>query len=106
MSQTHVVDANPSKWGVWAPIVVLVAAFVAYLFLRCNLRIEIAFVVGGFVLTAVVFLCRPAVKHLSRLPKRLSVKPVKWFGRLEKKFANGGCGVPVCVCDGLVYSGC
>ena len=63
MSQTHVVDANPSKWGVWAPIVVLVAAFVAYLFLPLQpAYLKSLLLLAGFVLAAVVFFVSPSGK--------------------------------------------
>ena len=86
MSQTHVVDANPSKWGVWAPIVVLVAAFVAYLFLPLQpAYLKSLLLLAGFVLAAVVFFVSPSGKAFVAFAKESyrETRKVVWPTRKE-----------------------
>ena len=86
MSQTHVVDANPSKWGVWAPIVVLVAAFVAYLFLPLQpAYLKSLLLLAGFVLAAVVYFVSPSGKAFIAFAKDAlrETKKVVWPTRKE-----------------------
>ena len=63
MSQTQIIDANPSKWGVWVSILIIVAAFVAYVLLPLQpAYLKSLLLVAGFVLAAVVYFVSPSGK--------------------------------------------
>lgn len=63
MSQTHVIDANHSKWGIWASVIVLIAAFLVYMFAPLQpAYLKSLALLGGFVLAAVVFFVSPSGK--------------------------------------------
>lgn len=86
MSQTHVVDAGPSKWGVWVSIVVLVAAFVAYLFLPLQpAYLKSLLLLVGFVLAVVVFFVSPSGKAFVVFAKESyrETRKVVWPTRKE-----------------------
>lgn len=65
MSQSQQIkDVSSAKWGVWAPFVIIVAAFLAYFFVPKDVSeyVKSAVLVAGFVLAAVAFFVSPTGK--------------------------------------------
>ena len=86
MSQTQIIDANPSKWGVWVSILIIVAAFVAYvLFPLQPAYLKSLLLVAGFVLAAVVYFVSPSGKAFIAFAKDAlrETKKVVWPTRKE-----------------------
>ena len=86
MSQAHVVDAGASKWGIWASIVVLIAAFVAYLFLPLQpAYLKSLVLLAGFVLAAILFFVSPSGKAFVAFAKESyrETRKVVWPTRKE-----------------------
>ena len=70
MSQTQIIDANPSKWGVWVSILIIAAAFVAYVFFPLQpTYLKSLLLVAGFVAAAVVYLVSPSGKNFIAFAK-------------------------------------
>ena len=86
MSQAHVVDAGASKWGIWASIVVLIAAFVAYLFLPLQpAYLKSLVLLAGFVVAAILFFVSPSGKAFVAFAKESyrETRKVVWPTRKE-----------------------
>ena len=86
MSQAHVVDAGASKWGIWASIVVLIATFVAYLFLPLQpAYLKSLVLLAGFVLAAILFFVSPSGKAFVAFSKESyrETRKVVWPTRKE-----------------------
>ena len=86
MSQTQIIDANPSKWGVWVSILIIVAAFVAYVLLPLQPEyLKSLLLVAGFVAAAVVYLVSPSGKNFIAFAKDAvrETKKVVWPTRKE-----------------------
>ena len=86
MSQTQIIDANPSKWGVWVSILIIVAAFVAYVLLPLQpAYLKSLLLVAGFVAAAVVYLVSPSGKNFIVFAKDAvrETKKVVWPTRKE-----------------------
>ena len=62
MSQTQ--EVSGSKWGIWVPIAILVAAFLAYFYApkTGSVYVPPAILTGGFILAIVVFFVSPTGK--------------------------------------------
>jgi preprotein translocase subunit SecE len=62
MSQTQ--EVSGSKWGIWIPITILVAAFLAYFYApkTGSVYVPSAILAGGFVLAVVAFFVSPTGK--------------------------------------------
>ncbi|MCE1160743.1 MAG: preprotein translocase subunit SecE [Burkholderiales bacterium] len=86
MSQTQIIDANPSKWGVWVSILIIAAAFVAYVFFPLQpAYLKSLLLVAGFVAAAVVYLVSPSGKNFIAFAKDAvrETKKVVWPTRKE-----------------------
>lgn len=65
MSQSQQVkDASSAKWGIWLPILILVAAFLAYFFVpkTSSEYIQPAILGAGFIAAAAIFFVSPTGK--------------------------------------------
>ena len=62
MSQTQ--EVSGSKWGIWVPIAILVAAFLAYFYApkTGSVYVPPAILAGGFILAIVAFFVSPTGK--------------------------------------------
>ena len=86
MSQTQIIDANASKWGVWASILIIVAAFVAYLFLPLQpAYLKSLLLLAGFVVAGAVYFVSPSGKAFVAFAKEAvrETKKVVWPTRKE-----------------------
>ena len=86
MSQTQIIDANASKWGVWASIVIIAAAFAAYVFLPLQpAYLKPLLLLAGFVVAAAVFFVSPSGKAFLAFGKDAvrETKKVVWPTRKE-----------------------
>ena len=81
MSQTQIIDASSSKWGVWASILIIIAAFVAYVFIPLQpAYLKSLLLAAGFVVAAVVYLVSPSGKSFIAFAKDAvrETKKVVW----------------------------
>lgn len=86
MSQTQIIDASSSKWGVWASILIIIAAFVAYVFIPLQpAYLKSLLLAAGFVVAAVVYLVSPSGKSFIAFAKDAvrETKKVVWPTRKE-----------------------
>ena len=86
MSQTQIIDASSSKWGVWASILIIIAAFVAYVFIPLQpAYFKSLLLAAGFVVAAVVYLVSPSGKSFIAFAKDAvrETKKVVWPTRKE-----------------------
>lgn len=100
MSQTQVVDVNASRWGVWIPVLLVVAAFVVYLFAPPQpFYLKPLILLAGFALAAAVFFVSPAGKFFVAFAKESwrETKKVVWPSRKEVLQMSGVVFLFVCV---------
>ena len=86
MSQTQIIDASSSKWGVWASILIIIAAFVAYVFIPLQpAYLKSLLLAAGFVVAAVVYFVSPSGKSFIAFAKDAvrETKKVVWPTRKE-----------------------
>lgn len=58
-------DVSNTKWGIWLPVAVIVAAFLAYFYAPASSSayVSMAILVGGFVIAALLFFVSPSGKQ-------------------------------------------
>lgn len=86
MSQTQIIEANTSKWGVWASALIIIVAFVAYLSLQNQPQyVKSLVLLAGFVLAGVVLFVSPTGKALVAFAKEAykETRKVVWPTRKE-----------------------
>jgi preprotein translocase subunit SecE len=86
MSQTQIIEANASKWGILVSALIIVVAFVAYLSLQTQAQYVRSLILeAGFVLAAVVLFVSPTGKALMAFGKEAykETRKVVWPTRKE-----------------------